>query len=451
MVSLDSKGHKWNAEDKLRIEAYFKPNEIAADSSGNLPLQRFASFEDTSGITQMHIDFAVEPRCAPSVQDNSCACIAFNGAPAECHNGEESDRPYCYVSSSCASRVSGTDRLLKTPTNNWIILCSGADCSAGNLGNNAQQFKLKVKTPQNEFECFVNAPLEVGQWNKVFFELGNNVFTTGVGGLTHTRAFDTQGWDMQNTFNVGEWEIGGDQNGINGVIDHFKLSIGEGTFSSTEGSSSGVDGGAIAAAILVPLIILALCALAYYFRESIMECWNKQSAPSVQMGYMQKSDPFPVAPQANNYATNQARTGGLNFNYSRTEQNAEWYYVKNDESVGPLKEAAFMRLVGSVVSKDTLVWNGTTVEEWVEAKNVSELKGKFNKRPPPFTAKPPPRRLPTTNNVMWNYVGPDGTNEGPVKEIVLVGMRLPKDTYVWNGTTVNEWTYIKDTYLANRY
>jgi len=48
----------------------------------------------------------------------------------------------------------------------------------------------------------------------------------------------------------------------------------------------------------------------------------------------------------------------------------------------------------------------------------------------------------------WYYIDASGTTLGPVEEGVIVskfkGKELNDDSYVWNGTTVNEWSLIKN-------
>jgi len=55
---------------------------------------------------------------------------------------------------------------------------------------------------------------------------------------------------------------------------------------------------------------------------------------------------------------------------------------------------------------------------------------------------------PATQGVQWYYVDEEGENIGPVPESALlrwakrVGAPRAKQAYVWNGTTVNDWTYM---------
>jgi len=48
----------------------------------------------------------------------------------------------------------------------------------------------------------------------------------------------------------------------------------------------------------------------------------------------------------------------------------------------------------------------------------------------------------------WYYIDASGTTLGPVEEGIIVqkykGKELNDDSYVWNGTTVNEWSLIKN-------
>jgi len=50
----------------------------------------------------------------------------------------------------------------------------------------------------------------------------------------------------------------------------------------------------------------------------------------------------------------------------------------------------------------------------------------------------------------WYYIDSAGTTQGPVEKSVLVAKwnnGIDGTTYVWNGTTVNQWSLIKDTML----
>jgi len=52
----------------------------------------------------------------------------------------------------------------------------------------------------------------------------------------------------------------------------------------------------------------------------------------------------------------------------------------------------------------------------------------------------------------WYYIDSAGTTQGPVELQVLKnkwGAELTPDSYVWNGTSVNQWSLIKDTELNN--
>lgn len=467
MADFNAKGVTWGAFEKLYIEAWFNPSPVSLDAVGNLPRQRFVTIKDTNGFPLTTIDFYVEPRCVPpEIADTNCACIEKTGRfnqpfPAECHNGAEFgidatgriiQQPYCYVSNSCniAGRtfdgyeyVSGVGLETPTLTGNRILLCDGADCQLSDPSSpdqqaSVKQFKLGVKTPTNEFNCFVNAPLQVGQWNKLYFELGNNIFVTGVGGLRHRRAFVNTAGNRQNTFQIGEWEIGADQGGIIGTLDHFQMSIGEpsGLAAGNE-IGGGEDGGSAGTmtAVVIPLILIILIAVAcYYYKDEISGQFEKWSddPPMKDQGSLEHG--VPMAPVARDLSA-PTRKPGMSFDYSRTENTVEWYYVENGEQVGPFAEAIFNSRIGTQVHENTLVWNGTTVESWVAASEVPELQEKF---------------YGPGSETLWNYVGPNGDNIGPIPERDLIKLRLPGDTYIWNGTTVNEWTYLSNTYLAGK-
>eukprot|EP00493_Phyllostaurus_siculus_P004012 UN04032 len=60
MASLAGRQITWDESDKLRIEAWFFPNEAALTSEGNLPPQRFVTFKDTLGAPKITVDFYVE-------------------------------------------------------------------------------------------------------------------------------------------------------------------------------------------------------------------------------------------------------------------------------------------------------------------------------------------------------------------------------------------------------
>jgi len=486
MASLAGRQITWDESDKLRIEAWFFPNEAALNSDGNLPPQRFVTFKDTLGAPKISVDFYVEAACIPppttifnpgtgtAVTYDNCECIEKQDNrfgrthKAECHDGFEHDAPYCYVSNSCEhpNAVDGTDTTsgFTTSTGNRLLVCDNTECKASEdvYGQpNRKQFKLGVKTPSSEFNCFVDTPLTAGEWNHILFEFGNTEFYTSANGRFHERAFLTSGYEVgsntagavQNVFQIGEWEIGADAGGLIGTLDHVKLSIGEpsgGVSANIAGSSSdgGSAGGAIAGVVVALLLIALIAGVCWYFWDDIMEKIGKSNNNSNQPISIQ-------APIAKNLSNPQTRKTGMIFDYSRSEQNVEWYYVENDQQLGPFTDAIFMSRIGSQVQKDTLVWNGTTVEDWIAAAEVPELNPKFatagSRRPnrPAAAARgSPPSKRSATADTLWNYVGPDGSNIGPITETQLLEMNLPGETYIWNGTTVNNWTYLQDTYLA---
>jgi len=453
-----------------------------------LPPQRFVTFKDTLGAPKITVDFYVEAACVPppttifnpgtgQVQTfPNCECIQKQDNrfqrvhDAECHDGFEHDAPYCYVDDACQhpNAVWGTDTTsgFTSNTGNRILVCDNTECKASQdaYGQpNRKQFKLGVRTPSSEFNCFVDTPLTAGEWNHILFEFSNTEFYTSANGRFHQRAFLTSGYEVgsntagavQNVFQIGEWEIGADAGGLIGTLDHVKLSIGEptgGVSANIAGNSSGggSDGGAIAAGVIVPLLLIILIGVVcWYYWDEIMDRMGKSDNHS--------NPPISIqAPIAKNLSNPQTRKTGMSFDYSRSEQNVEWYYVENDQQVGPFTDAIFMSRIGTQVQKDTLVWNGTTVEDWIAAGEVPELNSKFEtaagsrrpNRPAAAARGSPPSKRSATADTLWNYVGPDGSNIGPITETQLLEMNLPGETYVWNGTTVNNWTYLQDTYLA---
>jgi len=489
MKSLAERNIVWDEADKLRIEAWFFPDEAALDSEGNLPPQRFATFRDTLGAPKITIDFYVESACQPpspvifnpgtgeAIPFENCECVGGEDDrfgrwhDPVCHDGFEWDTPYCYTKPECEHPnarwgIDSTTSGIAVRTGNRILLCDNVECRASEdvFGQpNRKQFKLGVTTPSSEFNCFVDTPLTAGEWNHILFEFSNTEFYTSANGRFHQRAFLTSGYDVgsntagavQNVFQIGEWEIGADAGGLIGTIDHVKLSIGEASgpvAANTLGSSdSSSNGGAIAAGVIVPLLLIAIIVvLCWYYWDEIQEKFGQNDKGSNQPISIQ-------APIAKNLQNPQTRTTGMSFDYSRSEQNVEWYYVDNDQQVGPFTDVIFASRIGTQVQKDTLVWNGTTVEDWVAAGDVPELAPKFAaasgtgrpKRPATTARGAPPSKRKATADTLWNYVGPDGSNIGPITETKLLEMNLPGETYVWNGTTVNNWTYLQDTYLAD--
>merc|ERR1712051_283031 len=110
-----------------------------------------------------------------------------------------------------------------------------------------------------------------------------------------------------------------------------------------------------------------------------------------------------------------------------------------------MSRAKLIEQFGNNVLADTLIWN-PDFPEWKEA-SQTEFASHFSKRAPKMPAPPVPSK---TANVLWNYVGSENQNVGPIKESDLLQLNLPGDTYVWNGTSVTEWTFLRDTYLASQ-
>ena len=73
----------------------------------------------------------------------------------------------------------------------------------------------------------------------------------------------------------------------------------------------------------------------------------------------------------------------LKYNFLVSEINevsmsTNWYYVENNERVGPVNESDFLDLiVKSVIGDETYVWR-KGLDNWAQAKNLDELKGYLN-------------------------------------------------------------------------
>jgi len=303
------------------------------------------------------------------------------------------------------------------------------------------------------FNCFVEVPLQADRWNSLNFEFYDTLFTTGVNGLVHRQAYENVGGDVNNHFQIRDWSIGDTTGGILGTIDHFQLAIGASSHLSFGGSGDDEsdNGGAIAAGVLVPLFFVAMCLLAYFYRDEISEWYMEQknkkkagvgSPSAVQMNYTIAQERN-YQQKANSSSLNVQRqgTGRLSFDISKSK-NEEWYYANNGETTGPISRSKLIAQLDISVFPDTFVWN-PDLPAWLTA-GESEFSSHFEGGTTVMTDP-----LSATADVLWNYVGADNENVGPIKESELLKLGLPSDTYVWNGTTVNQWTFIRDTYLAD--
>jgi len=468
MVSLATRGINWDASEPLRIDAFFKPDQVTSDQ------QRFITIRDTQGNDQITIDFYVEPACTPlsSTTDTRCDCIEkaddrFPNIiyPAECHYGRESNEPYCYVSPDCPISAGIVDGLdfdaidnisptggLGTPvaTGNRIKLCQGVNCAASTQNNPlTQQFKLKVKSPMGQFDCFVNAPLQQAQYNKVFFEFADTVFTTGVNGLKHVRAIDPQGANPNTNFQIGEWFIGSDGTpanggpGIEGTLDLFKLTIGEETpasqLQSNQGSSasSSSKAGSITAGVLVPLFVIALAVLAFYYKEEILaaigkEEWLESKDKSMDKSMGQTANV--AAPTRPNDGVQATGTGVYNFGHNQQAQSVQWYYADNNNKEGPIDDAQFRQMLGGKIQAETLVWN-EQMNDWARAADVPDLASSFGGA-----------RMPSSEP-LWQYVMDSGEASAETRQSDILRMNLRPDTYVWREGMAS-WTAYSQTELA---
>lgn len=208
-----------------------------------------------------------------------------------------------------------------------------------------------------------------------------------------------------------------------------------------EGGASTSDDGATAAAIVVTLVIVgALLGLCYYYRDNIKEFFNESD---VEHDGQMKSGKVSAA---------------LTSIQAPHEPASEWFYVDaSGESVGPLSQEDFESHVGEFVMGDTLVWN-SSLENWKPAGEVRAVRKLLDLKESGFKPTMPPLPAPqyeqphqqfgdpATAHVEWQYVD-SNANAVIILEEELIKLQLPADTYVWNGITVTDWTYLKDTYL----
>ena len=82
----------------------------------------------------------------------------------------------------------------------------------------------------------------------------------------------------------------------------------------------------------------------------------------------------------------------------------EWYYVRDDETVGPVDRAELIRLLPSVGGRDALIYGpGTT--EWIRAAHVADIAEELSGRggPPPA----PTTRARTADEIDYEIFGDD--------------------------------------------
>jgi len=179
-------------------------------------------------------------------------------------------------------------------------------------------------------------------------------------------------------------------------------------------ASEGGAAGAIAAGVLVPIFLIALlCACWFYiwpqFGDKAMEacedCFatqgksfdpESQRAPlSPEVTKSEFSYPAPIAPSA-----------------AGPRRSSYW----NNFHAGP----------------------SPSINALPQAPSIGSRANTFRKASPP-----PPKEIFLT----WHFTGPGGSDVGPVSDEEFkskIGSEVGEETYVWNGETVNDWTYAKD-------
>ena len=105
---------------------------------------------------------------------------------------------------------------------------------------------------------------------------------------------------------------------------------------------------------------------------------------------------------------------------------AEWYYVGHYGQLGPLTLEQVSELIGDgVIDADTYVWR-TGLTDWLQAKDVSDLKDKFGPAsigPPPAPgpgSRPPSATLAQSASAQVLAANPYGTG------YVVHELRLPQ-------------------------
>ena len=76
---------------------------------------------------------------------------------------------------------------------------------------------------------------------------------------------------------------------------------------------------------------------------------------------------------------------------------AGWYYVQDNESIGPVTLSQLIAVLPKIGGKDALVF-GPSSTEWTEARHIGELAGAISGK----TAGPP-RRPPVRKNDEIDY------------------------------------------------
>ena len=125
-------------------------------------------------------------------------------------------------------------------------------------------------------------------------------------------------------------------------------------------------------------------------------------------------------------------------------EDVQWYYVKNQESVGPFSTgemAAYIR--SGEVNEDTYVWKDG-MAEWLQVK-YTELK---QTAPDP---QPEVKKQPEMEEPVWYYVAGNNGQSGPYTESQMEeSMRtniIDGQTYVWRDGMA-DWVQLKNSALA---
>ncbi len=126
----------------------------------------------------------------------------------------------------------------------------------------------------------------------------------------------------------------------------------------------------------------------------------------------------------------------------------QWYYVKNQESVGPFSTAEITSFIRSgEVNEDTYVWKDG-MAEWLQIKYTE-----FNT----VASQPQPEPETSSEEPVWYYVAGNNGQSGPYTESQMEeSMRsnaINGETYVWRDGMA-DWIQLKNSVLApklNRY
>lgn len=112
------------------------------------------------------------------------------------------------------------------------------------------------------------------------------------------------------------------------------------------------------------------------------------------------------------------------------DQNQQWYYSKDGQSIGPFSEADIQdQFIAGQIDEETLVWQ-EGMEEWVPMKETSMILSK--------------------DDAVWFYsVGED--SQGPVSTTVIISLleqgTIQSDTDVWKEGQ-SDWEPLNQTVLA---